>query len=197
VKISQFRQMMKYLTRPATGKVRSPYNQTKSSDVHTPVQTAKSGQEKYPKIMVDQLSPTGYQGLTPEDDKLLAKKDKVFESYIDRKQGVDSLFKKKEASPQQLRDLKVKADKYLNVHGNQKRSEVLDLQVKPVPVNIDMIQRDRLEQERRLADEKQFNQLIKKRVDPDYYKGLAQILGVTPEKEQQYNESIKSNRNKK
>ena len=63
--------------------------------------------------MVDQLSPTGYQGLTPEDDKLLAKKDKIFESYIDRKQGVDSLFKKKEASPQQLRDLKVKADKYL------------------------------------------------------------------------------------
>ena len=188
---------MKYLTRPATGKVRSPYNQTKSSDVHKPVQTAKSGQEKYPKIMVDQLSPTGYQGLTPEDDKLLAKKDKIFESYIDRKQGVDSLFKKKEASPQQLRDLKVKADKYLNVHGNQKRSEVLDLQVKPVPVNIDMIQRDRLEQERRLADEKQFNQIIKKRVDPDYYKGLAQILGVTPEKEQQYNESIKSNRNKK
>ena len=55
MKISQYRQMMKYLTRPATGKVRSPYNQTKSTDVHTPVQTAKSGQEKYPKIMVDQL----------------------------------------------------------------------------------------------------------------------------------------------
>ncbi len=66
-----------------------------------------------------------------------------------------------------------------------------------MPVDIDMIQRDRLEQERRIADEAKFNQLIKPSVDPDYYKGLAQILGVTPEKEQQYNESIKSNRNKK
>ena len=64
MKISQFRQMMKYLTRPATGKVRSPYNQTKSTDVDTLCSDRKIWTEKYPKIMVDQLSPTGYQVCT-------------------------------------------------------------------------------------------------------------------------------------
>ena len=147
--------------------------------------------KKFPKIMVDPLSPTGFTGMTPEDDKLLAKKDKTFESYLDKKLGVNSLFKKKEASNQQMRELQTKADKYLSVHSEKKPSQVLEVEAKPLPLDIDLFQKNRIEQEKRLEDERKFQELITPRKDPDYYKGLAQILGVTPEKERKYNEAKK------
>ena len=178
--------MMNRIKEDAKGKVpRVDFKLGESS-----VETLK----KFPSIMPDPTSPTGFTGRTPEDDKLL----KYIDGFEDKKYEPLKVYNRYDkttypSDPKQRKklfsdtikdpDIKRIAKRFVDPQPKKKIPTATTSAAPSLPIPNPILMMDietiNAEKERSRLAEEQFNKLTKPTYDPDLEKGLGYLMGVT------------------